>query len=126
MKTILFLCSAIFLAPTAFAGPCVALDYQEMKDMSVNDLVKEACKTNLTATENFSLSLKYPSTSAAAREASRDNEQCSGQVDRMMRILETKGVTEKFYKLCEQQAQGKVIVATDSPTTTESTSQVTK
>lgn len=102
------------LAAPALAGPCVSLDYQEMKDMSVDELVKEACKTNEISTQNLHDSIAAPSLSRAADEAIRDQEQCSGQVDRMLRILKSKGVTEKLYKLCEQQAQGHKIEGTET------------
>jgi hypothetical protein len=99
------------LSAPAFAGPCVALEYQEMKDMSANDLVTEACKSNKTGTSRFDESITYPSTSEAAQEAIRDYQQCSGQVDRMLRILKSKGVAEKLYLMCEQQAAGQIIKA---------------
>lgn len=89
----------------AFAGPCVALDYQEMKDMSPDELVKEACKANATASANFDYSLATPSLSSASQEAMRDHEQCSGQVDRIRRLLKSKGVAEKLYELCAKQAR---------------------
>jgi len=96
-------------AMPAFASPCVALDYQEMKDMSTNDLVKEACKTNATSMSNLDESIASQSLSRARQEAMRDHEQCSGQVDRMLRILKSKGVGEKLYVMCEQQARGQTI-----------------
>jgi len=99
------------VAAPAFAGPCVALDYQEMKDMSTNDLVKEACKARTNWKSSFDESIASPSLSRSAQEARRDYEQCSGQMDRMVRILSSKGVTDKLYALCEQQAAGKTITA---------------
>jgi hypothetical protein len=99
------------LSAPALAGPCVALEYQEMKDMSVNDLVKEACKANATGKRNFDDSIANPSISAAAQEAMRDYEQCSGQIDRMLRILKSRGITEKLYVMCDQQAAGQAIKA---------------
>jgi hypothetical protein len=126
MKALLLLCFALLLPSCALAGPCAPLEYQEMKDMTVNDLIKEACRANSAAADDFDLATKYQSTSAAAREASRDNEQCSGQVDRMLRIIASKGVSEKLYKLCEQQAQGKIIVAANNAKSVEAASQVSK
>jgi hypothetical protein len=95
----------------ALAEQCTVLEYQEMKDMTVNDLVKEACKTNKVTYDNFDRSISLPTLSPAWREADRDFDQCKGQVDRMMRILQAKGVSEKLGTLCEQQAQGKTISA---------------
>ena len=112
MKTIapLFVILLAASAP-AFATPCIALDYQEMKDMTVNDLVGEACKANKAGSDSFDESIKYPSLSKASSEAMHAYEQCSGQVDRMIRILKSKGITEKLYALCERQAQGQIITA---------------
>jgi hypothetical protein len=112
MKTLAPLFAVLLAASApAFAGPCVALDYQEMKDMSADELAKEACKANKASSDSFDESIKYPSLSAASSEAMRDSEQCSGQVDRMLRILKSKGITEKLYVICEQQAKGKTIIA---------------
>lgn len=112
MKTFPPIFAALLAASaSAFAGPCVALDYQEMKDMSTGELIKEACKANQSGSSSFDISMKYPSTSESAQDAMRDHEQCSGQVDRMLRVLAAKGVTEKLYKLCEQQASGRTFEA---------------
>ena len=112
MKTIAPLV-AILLAVSApaFAGPCVVLDYQEMKDMTVNDLVKEACKTNKTKYDNFDKSISLPTLSPAWREADRDFDRCKGQLERMERILSSKGLEGKLADLCERQAQGQIITA---------------
>lgn len=79
--------------------------------MSVNDLVEEACKANKVGSDSFDESIRLPSLSRASSEAMREYEQCSGQVDRMLRILKSKGITEKLYALCERQAQGQIITA---------------
>lgn len=91
---------------SAFAGPCVALDYQEMKDMSASELLQETCKANKISMENLDYSIGNPSLSKASQDAMRDHEQCAGQVDRMKRLLKSKGIEGKLYELCAQQAQG--------------------
>jgi hypothetical protein len=98
------------IAIPAFAGPCAALDYQEMKDMSVDELVKEACKANKIGISKLEKSMKNRSDLAASLDSMSDHQQCSGEIDRMLRILKSKGATEKLYVMCEQQAQGKPIV----------------
>jgi len=102
------------VAAPAFAGPCVALDYQEMKDMSANDLAKEACKARSINEDNSKQTLANLDATRVSKpfpNASENQSQCSGQIDRMMRILSSKGVTEKLYALCEQQARGLTITA---------------
>ena len=100
------------IAAPAIAGPCVALDYQEMKDMSVNGLAKEACKAraiNENNSQQVLANLDATRVSEPFPDAQTNRGQCNGQIDRMVRVLASKGVTEKLYALCEQQASGKVI-----------------
>jgi hypothetical protein len=100
------------LAVPAFAGPCVALDYQEMKDMSVNELVAEACKAQQIGDAGFQQVMTNLDTKRGAPpypNAEAEVLQCAGQRDRIMRILKTKNVTENLPELCKQQGQGKVI-----------------
>lgn len=102
-----------FAAP-AFAGPCVALDYQEMKDMPVKDLVKEACKVRRAISSNLDDGIANIGSRPSERPnpTAHDNfEQCMGQSSRIKRVLQTKGVTGEIADLCEQQAAGKTITA---------------
>ena len=104
---------AVLSAPV-FAGPCVALDYQEMKDMSVNDLVMAACKANGANENNFNQSMLNIETRRGPKpfpDAERDYDVCQGQIDRMTRVLNSKGVAEKLPVLCKQQAAGQTITA---------------
>jgi hypothetical protein len=43
--------------------------------------------------------------------AADNRAQCSGQIDRMVRVLSSKGVTDRLYDLCAQQAAGQPIKA---------------
>lgn len=98
---------AMCAAAQASAGPCVTLDYQEMKDMSTEELIAEACKANQISIENFDKGLanlsgrhgpEYPNT--------KENfQQCQGEVDRMLRVLRAKGMQEKIVNLCKQRPQ---------------------
>ena len=93
----------------AFAGSCVALEYQEMKDMSASDLLEEACRANAASDLRFNESMLNYS-ARRGREpfpnAQKDLAECNGQIDRMMRVLKTKGVDGKLNELCANQAQG--------------------
>lgn len=99
----------------ALAEPCVVLEYQEMKDMSADDIVKEACKTNTIKQTNFDHWTASSSRLNLYPEAERDHDQCKGQLDRIRRVMQAKGITEKLYVLCSQQAAGKVIEAPAAP-----------
>ena len=105
----------IVLNAPAFAGPCVALDYQEMKDMSINELVKETCSAEANNDGNDRQVLANLDATRVAKpfpNAEQNREQCAGQIDRMLRILKSRGISEKLYKLCKQQAAGQIITAT--------------
>jgi hypothetical protein len=113
MKKLALAFATVFVtAAPAIAGPCVALDYQEMKDMSVNDLVVEACKASRTNEINFNQYLLNIESSRGSKpfpEADKNYDVCKGQIDRMMRVVVAKGVVEKLPALCQQQADGRVI-----------------
>lgn len=83
------------LAAPALAGPCVALDYQEMKDMSADDLVKEACSARHELEQNFKENEMNLETRSAQKPfpSAHDNfDICAGQITRIDRVLESKGV----------------------------------
>jgi len=92
------------IAAPAFAGPCVALDYQEMKDMTVDELATAVCK----AREARRQSLDDAIATRDERNASstHDNfDQCTGQIERVERVLTSKGVSKDAMKaLCSKQA----------------------
>ena len=91
----------------AFAGPCVALDYQEMKDMSADDLVREACKARDINNDNSKQAIENLGMARKPFPGAEDNQtQCNGQIDRMLRIIKSKGVDGKLYEWCAQQTQG--------------------
>lgn len=96
----------------ALAGSCVALEYQEMKDMSASDLLVEACRANAASDLRFNESMlnrSYRPGREPFPNAQKGLEECNGQIDRMMRVLKTKGVDGKLNELCAQQAKGQGI-----------------
>ena len=104
LRKILFVL-AMCAAAKASAGPCVTLDYQEMKDMSKEELIAEACRANKISMENFENGLANLSVRQGPQQYPNTNEnfqQCQGEVDRMLRALRTKGVQEKLVNLCKQ------------------------
>jgi hypothetical protein len=112
MKNLLLALVVSAISIPALAGPCVALDYQEMKDMSADDLIKGACRARDLNDGNSKQAIENLGTAGTAKPfpGAEDNRaQCNGQIERMVRILQSKGVTEKLYALCEQQAQGHAI-----------------
>jgi hypothetical protein len=101
-------------ATPAFAGPCVALEYQEMKDMSADELAAAACKAREANKENFNEAMTNIDTRRGPKpypNAESNQDQCNGQIERILRILKAKGVSEKLHELCAQQAAGQTITA---------------
>lgn len=97
MKTFLAALGLAFVALPASAG-CVALDYQEMKDMKATELVDAWCEVRQAVNQNVSdgieaLGGKRPAADGATRQDQFD--QCIGQAKRIERVLETKGVAQK-------------------------------
>ena len=105
MKNVLAGMAAALLSVPVMAGTCVALDYQEMKDMSADELTVEVCKAHASANESLSEGIEnlgrrgpkpYPN-------ADTEFEQCMGQITRIERVLESKGVLKaSIQALCEQ------------------------
>lgn len=87
----------------ATAG-CVALDYQEMKDMKADDLVNEWCEVRLALGKNMDESIEgIGHRSSDSAKAARQNEfdQCMGQSSRIARVLESKGIPKQdLLKMC--------------------------
>ena len=106
MKTIAPL-FAVLLAASApvFAGPCVALDYQEMKDMSTEDLIKEACNVRWSISQNLKDEINNIGSNPGAApspNASDNFQQCMGQAGRIERVLESKGMSKaSVSEICE-------------------------
>lgn len=110
------------LSNLAWGGTCVALDYQEMKDISKEDLTKEYCKASSTMKLN-TLGAKAATLMADVQRktgeirAAKDNEaenekyiaensQCEAQIERMKRVLTQKGVEDFDLKiLCPSKKQ---------------------
>jgi hypothetical protein len=111
-SSLAILCS---LAAPAFAGPCVALDYQEMKDMSADELAKAYCR----ASESRMASMDDIMTNLHASDGPKpfpnahDNfDQCTGQLERIERVLSSKGIGKDATKtLCTRLAAGEPVQA---------------
>jgi hypothetical protein len=98
-------------AVPAIAGPCVALDYQEMKDMSADQLTVEACKARDIRRQSLDESIATHDPRVAS-SASDNFEQCTGQIERIERVLTSKGISKDAMKdPCTKQAHGKMIAA---------------
>jgi len=107
MKNLVAGSAFILLSIPALAGTCVALDYQEMKDMSAEEVTIEACKVQKAAGEYLEQTIEniggrgpkpYPNAQA-------DFDQCMGQAARIERVLESKGVPKASVpELCKQAA----------------------
>jgi hypothetical protein len=93
------------LAAPAFAGRCVALDYQEMKDMSADQLLDEACKARVSGAQSYDekkLNLDARGGRQPFPNAQENFDQCIGQISRIDRVLESKGLTkEKVIDVCQ-------------------------
>jgi hypothetical protein len=97
MKKFLSACVIFLTAIPAFAG-CVALEYQEMKDMKAEELIAEWCTVRQTVNENTSAGIgaigsrQRPADKAASQD---EFDQCIGQAKRIARVLESKGIPTK-------------------------------
>lgn len=114
MKKLALLFAVLATAAPAFAGPCVALDYQEMKDMSADELVKEHCK--VVKSQLASMDEVVSNLGSGADKpfptASDNFDQCTGQLTRIERVLASKGITKELLKdACSRQAAGQTIKA---------------
>jgi hypothetical protein len=88
---------SIFLAAPALAGPCAALDYQEMKDMSADELTVHACNYRDLGNQAFSESvddIDRPRGAVPNTQARSTHGECDGQLTRIQRVLEAKGVSK--------------------------------
>jgi hypothetical protein len=108
----LAMCAAAMLAAfSARAAPCAVLQYEEMKDMSAEELTKEYCKAKSTASENLSNSIdkgfeRHQTTEdeAAIRMLDKETTQCTNESERVSRVLARKGVTipsDWYHGLCK-------------------------
>lgn len=117
----LLLSMALFACLPAFAV-CVPLDYQEMKDMTADELKTQLCKTRkqgslhrLDGIDEFlrpkqSIGTNAKSAKRSASESLRQSsetlaEQCDGEESRILRVLKQKDQTaseklEYFKAVC--------------------------
>ena len=89
----------------ALAVPCTVLQYEEMKDMSAQELTKEYCSAIRTADENTSsaldMMLAKHRDEAAVQLASTQGDECRNQASRIARALQRKGIDHPDKKLHE-------------------------
>lgn len=110
---VLMLCTI----PSAMAEICVALEYQELKEMKIDDLVTEYCaikqKTDFgklsidISMDLFKMDRAMGSVterkSAALDEKINAQTKCTAQQSRLGRVLETKGHDEtNLAELCQK------------------------
>lgn len=103
---------ACVISMTSFpvsADSCATLDYVELQDMSVTELVKEMCLASKTASDKIYESLNNfvrsgvgeKNDEAASSMLNSGIDQCRNQPERMRKILVRKGVEESYstYKI---------------------------
>lgn len=92
LKTLL-LALCVTASPVTFAQ-CAALDYQEMKEMSAEELTREYCNYHREAAKavDASISSYLHNSKAASQNEQNVSEQCWGQRDRIGRVLKQKGI----------------------------------
>lgn len=101
-RGVVFTATAIGLAVSlsAAATPCPALQYEEMKDMSAEELTKEFCSAMANAGDSYSKALdinlkagtKGQVDEAAAQALDAEGDQCRNQAERIKRVLGRKGI----------------------------------
>lgn len=89
------------------AAPCAALQYEEMKDMSVEELSKEYCKAMRTSDNNIVEVVQQglKSDDAAIQTLRSEAAQCKNEGERITRVMVRKGETAppNWYKaLCNK------------------------
>lgn len=93
---------------SASAQSCATLDYAELQDMSVPELVKEMCDVTKVANDktyeglNITLRSNGSDADSAAKQILYTSvDQCRNQAERMRKILVRKGVEESYstYKI---------------------------
>jgi hypothetical protein len=93
MKTTI-LAALLLTAAHASAGQCVTLDYQEMKEMSVEAVIAEYCKAQAAGVDSLIHGMKASTAGdrALSRTLGDQGEHCLLQVKRIERILIGKGI----------------------------------
>lgn len=82
----------------ALAGSCVVLEYQEMKDMSTEELLKQACAARMAGSQSMDEKIKNLDAGAGRLpfpNAQQNFDQCVGQIDRIDRVLAAKGMSKE-------------------------------
>ena len=91
---------ALVLTFSASAAPCPALQYEELKDMSPEELSKEFCAMEGNAAKSWGdvldmrrgAGMRGDVDEAAAQALDSEGDQCHNQAERIKRVLSRKGV----------------------------------
>jgi hypothetical protein len=88
---------------TAIGKPCPSLAYEEMKDMTPDELKKAACTAWRNADESnekaFKMNMSKGEVDQAALEAlETERDRCHNEVERIKRVLAKKDSTEIKYE----------------------------
>ena len=116
MKTVISaIALSCALSTPAHAGPCAALDYQEMKDMSTDELAKAYCKASesrMASMDDVLANLRASDGPKPFPNAHDNFDQCTGQLERIERVLPSKGIGKEGMKtLCTRLAAGEPVKA---------------
>ena len=92
-----FLAALVSSCFPALAGPCASLPYEELQDMTVQELTQEACTARKNVTENtleaFDKRMsRYSPDPAGADLAKKEADRCDNESKRILRVLGKKGV----------------------------------
>jgi hypothetical protein len=108
------LIAVLAAASSVSAEPCAVLQYEEMKDMSVEELSGAYCNNIHTkhknARESIDILMSRGGDMTAAEVLKSDSARCSNEGDRIIRVLVSKGATppvapENWYsRLCKTTA----------------------
>ena len=103
-KFAFMLCVCSISLPVS-ATPCVVLQYEELKDMSISELTTEYCSAIDLADDNtvkfLELSLYARPSPEELESLSTHGDECRNQAGRIARVLQRKGVDHPGKKLRE-------------------------
>lgn len=95
----------------ALAGPCASLSYDELQDMTVQELTQEACTARSNASQSRAEAFnkvmsRYAADPEGADLAEKEADRCDNELKRILRVLGKKGVDTTaidYAALCKPQ-----------------------